>query len=160
MARYNLALLRYGQLLLVQKRCKAPYENLYNGLGGKYQEQETLVSGMQREIFEETGLTTGQYQLFNCGYINWQIQGKFKARIDLFLGQINPAVQLPPYPQSTFEGQLELISPKALLSLSEQEVVPDFLKIVPIMNRQTKYQVTTNYENEKLIDFKKVQIDD
>jgi 8-oxo-dGTP diphosphatase len=46
----------------------------YNGLGGKIEPGEDIVSGMRREIFEEAGITATGMRL--RGTINWPGFGK------------------------------------------------------------------------------------
>lgn len=56
MKRYVLLLLftkDYEKILLV-KRNKEPYANLYNGIGGKIEGDETIKDAAIRECFEET----------------------------------------------------------------------------------------------------------
>lgn len=82
--RYNLAVIRYRGTLLLLNRIKPPFAGLWNGIGGKTEPDETPISGMQRELFEETGLQTNQYTLQNAGWIDWHIDGETIAPIDIF----------------------------------------------------------------------------
>jgi 8-oxo-dGTP diphosphatase len=86
----------------------------YNGLGGKVEPQEDIVSAMQREIREEAGIEVHTLKL--RGTINWPGFGKhgedwlgFIFRIDTWSGT--------PYTHNP-EGTLEWIALDNLLSLN------------------------------------------
>lgn len=58
MKRYVLLLLftkDYKKILLI-KRNKKPYANLYNGIGGKIENNESVLDATIRECLEETGI--------------------------------------------------------------------------------------------------------
>lgn len=59
------------QVLLIHRNARPEdaHYGKYNGLGGKLEPGEDIVSGMRREITEETGLTCEQLQL--AGTISW-----------------------------------------------------------------------------------------
>src|SRR5436305_12888541 len=67
--------------VLMIHRNKRPQEDIhygkYNGLGGRLEAYEDIVSGMRREIFEESGLTAEQLVL--RGTISWPAFGKHGA---------------------------------------------------------------------------------
>ncbi len=86
----------------------------YNGLGGKIEPQEDIVSAMQREIREEAGIEVHMLKL--RGTINWPGFGKhgedwlgFIFRIDTWSG--TPSTHNP-------EGTLEWIALDNLLQLN------------------------------------------
>src|SRR5438552_12485121 len=64
------------QVLLVHRNRRAddPHLGKYNGLGGKLDPGEDVVSGMCREIREEAGLECGELKL--RGTISWPGFGK------------------------------------------------------------------------------------
>ena len=59
------------RVLLIHRNARADDEHLgkYNGLGGKIERDEDVMSGMRREIFEEAGIVCESMQL--RGTINW-----------------------------------------------------------------------------------------
>lgn len=71
MKRYILLLLftkDYKKILLI-KRNKKPYANLYNGIGGKIENNESVVDATIRECFEETGIKISNPKLLvTCIY--------------------------------------------------------------------------------------------
>lgn len=63
-------------VLLIHRNARADDQHLgkYNGLGGKVENDENVVAGMQREILEEAGITCDELSL--RGTINWPGFGK------------------------------------------------------------------------------------
>jgi 8-oxo-dGTP diphosphatase len=116
------------RVLMVHRTARADDQQLgkYNGLGGKLEPGEDIVSGMRREIFEESGLQVGSMQL--RGTINWPGFGKagedwfgFIFLIDTFSGSA---------PAHNAEGTLEWVERDALLSLPLWEGDRHFLPLV------------------------------
>lgn len=65
-----------GKVLLVHRTARPGDAHLgkYNGLGGKLERDEDIVSGMRREIREEAGIECGELQL--AGTVSWPGFGK------------------------------------------------------------------------------------
>ncbi len=85
----------------------------YNGLGGKLQPGEDIVTGMRREILEESGLIVDRLVL--RGTVSWPGFGKhgegwfaFIFRIDAWHGETH---------QGNHEGTLEWVPRDAILTL-------------------------------------------
>ena len=65
-----------GQVLMIHRNARPGDHHLgkYNGLGGKIERDEDVVSGMRREIREEAGIECGEMAL--RGTISWPGFGK------------------------------------------------------------------------------------
>ena len=65
-----------NQVLMIHRNARANDEHLgkYNGLGGKLERDEDIVSGMKREIKEEAGIEVTSISL--RGSVNWPGFGK------------------------------------------------------------------------------------
>lgn len=71
MKRYVLLLLftKDSKKILLMKRNKKPYAGLYNGVGGKIEENETVSEATIRECLEETNIQISQPKLLvTCTY--------------------------------------------------------------------------------------------
>lgn len=71
MKRYVLLLLftKDFKKILLMKRNKKPYAGLYNGVGGKIEENETVSKATIRECLEETNIQISQPKLLvTCTY--------------------------------------------------------------------------------------------
>lgn len=86
------------QVLLIHRNARADDTHIgkYNGLGGKLDSQEDIVSGAKRELFEEAGVEALSMQL--RGTINWPGFGKlgedwlgFVFVVDKFQGTPQPS---------------------------------------------------------------------
>lgn len=73
-----------------------PHYGKFNGLGGKLERDEDIVTGMKREIREEAGLDCTELSL--CGTVSWPGFGKqgedwfgFVFRITQWQGEPHPA---------------------------------------------------------------------
>jgi len=105
-----------SQVLMIHRN-KRPKEDIhygkYNGLGGRLEPDEDIVSGMRREIFEEAGLTADALNL--RGTVSWPGFGKhgedwfgFIFRIDGWHGEVS---------EGNHEGTLSWVPLSSLLSL-------------------------------------------
>ena len=104
------------QVLMIHrnKRTDDIHYGKYNGLGGKLEADEDVISGLRREIEEESGLVVDSALL--RGTISWPGFGKngedwfgFIFRIEHWHGEVLPC---------NHEGTLEWVPLDALLDLS------------------------------------------
>jgi len=116
------------QVLLVHRnrRPEDPHFGKYNGLGGKLDPGEDVVSGLRREVREEAGLECDRLRL--RGTISWPGFGKggedwfgFIFRVDRWSG--TPLRENP-------EGTLEWVAIERLLELPLWEGDRHFLPLV------------------------------
>ncbi len=118
-----------GSQVLMIHRNKRPHDihfGKYNGLGGKLEQGEDVVSGMRREILEESGLVADCCVL--RGTISWPGFGKngedwfgFIFRIESWQGEVLPGND---------EGTLEWVP---LSSLSTLSLWPSDHKFLPMV---------------------------
>jgi 8-oxo-dGTP diphosphatase len=106
------------------KRSDDIHYGKYNGLGGKLQQDEDVITGLRREIFEEAGIVVEQAQL--RGTISWPGFGKrgedwfgFIFRVDGWSGEVH---------SGNHEGTLEWVPITALRDIplwpSDYEFLP------------------------------------
>lgn len=116
------------KVLLIHRNTRPgdPHLGKYNGLGGKLEANEDVVSGMCREIFEESGLVCQSMSL--AGTISWPGFGKngedwfgFVFRILSFEGSLR---------ERSDEGTLEWISVSRVQDLPLWEGDRFFLPLV------------------------------
>ena len=127
------------EVLLIHRNTRPGDSHLgkYNGLGGKVERNEDVVSGMCREIFEESGLICKQMSL--AGTISWPGFGKegedwfgFIFRIFEVEGSLLTASK---------EGTLEWVAVEKVLSLPLWEGDRFFLPLVLDLNAATFHGV-------------------
>ncbi len=116
------------QVLMIHrnKRSDDLHYGKYNGLGGKLEANEDVVSGLRREVMEESGLIVDAAVL--RGTISWPGFGKngedwfgFIFRIKGWHGEVLP---------ENHEGTLEWVPLDSLLSLSLWPSDRNFLPMV------------------------------
>jgi 8-oxo-dGTP diphosphatase len=125
----------------------------YNGLGGKLESNEDVVSGMRREVQEEAGIDVTDLAL--RGTINWTGFGKngedwmgFIFRIDGWQGT----------PQThNNEGTLEWVSLDRLLELNLWPGDRYFLPLV-FSSDPRQFHATMPYHNEQPLSWNYVLI--
>ena len=118
-----------GSQVLMIHRNKRPDDlhfGKYNGLGGRLEADEDIVSGMRREILEESGLIADRTIL--RGTISWPGFGKngedwfgFIFRIESWHGEVH---------QGNHEGTLEWVPLDAIYTLSLWPSDRNFLPMV------------------------------
>ncbi len=117
-----------GHVLLVHRNARTHDAHLgkYNGLGGKLEANEDVVTGMRREIFEEAEISCDEMQL--RGTISWPGFGKhgedwfgFVFLITRYTGSA---------PASNAEGDLEWVPIERILDLPLWEGDRHFLPLV------------------------------
>ncbi|HLZ59168.1 MAG TPA: 8-oxo-dGTP diphosphatase [Ktedonosporobacter sp.] len=120
---------RDGKQVLMIHRNKRPDDahfGKYNGLGGRLEANEDVVSGMSREILEESGLVAERVAL--RGTISWPGFGKndeawfgFIFLIESWQGEVN---------EGNHEGTLEWVPRDALHELPMWPSDHNFLPMV------------------------------
>jgi 8-oxo-dGTP diphosphatase len=117
-----------SRVLLIHRNARSddPHLGKYNGLGGKLDPHEDIVTGMKREVLEEAGIVCESLHL--AGTISWPGFGKqgedwfgFLFRIDQFSG--TPLAANP-------EGTLEWVDVDRVLELPLWEGDRFFLPLV------------------------------
>lgn len=98
----------------------------YNGLGGKLERNEDLISGMQRELKEEAGITALDYKL--KGTINWPGFGKNGEDHFGFIFLVSE-YEGEPF-ESCAEGDLSWVAKENILDLNLWESDQYFLPLV------------------------------
>ncbi|HEX4205997.1 MAG TPA: 8-oxo-dGTP diphosphatase [Ktedonobacteraceae bacterium] len=118
-----------GKQVLMIHRNKRPddiHYGKYNGLGGKLEPNEDVISGMRREILEESGLSADRILL--RGTISWPGFGKhdedwfgFICRIESWHGELRT---------ENHEGTLEWVE---LAALAQLPMWPSDHKFLPLV---------------------------
>ena len=117
-----------SQVLMIHRNARADDQHLgkYNGLGGKMERGEDIVSCMRREIREEAGIDCEQLQL--RGTINWPGFGK---QGEDWLGFVFLITRFSGTPRKqNSEGMLEWVSVDRLLELPLWDGDKHFLPLV------------------------------
>ncbi len=69
---YTICFCRYSELVLMLYRYRPPNQFLWNGLGGKFQENETPRACVRREVLEEADINLQMaHRLRFAGIVTW-----------------------------------------------------------------------------------------
>jgi 8-oxo-dGTP diphosphatase len=117
-----------AQVLLIHRNARADDQHLgkYNGLGGKLENDEDVVSGMRREIEEEAGIRCDTLSL--RGTISWPGFGKHGEDWLGFVFLVSDYTGTPH--ASNVEGTLEWVPVERILDLPLWEGDRHFLPLV------------------------------
>lgn len=110
MKRYVLGIVfdQYMENVLLLQRNKQPYIHLYNGVGGKIEDNETPIIAMKRELEEETGLK--EKDITKCKHLTTLLFEEFT--LDVFYLIHNQRRGNIPNWKVTDEGILEWLNIK------------------------------------------------
>jgi 8-oxo-dGTP diphosphatase len=117
------------QVLLVHRTARGPSDphyGKYNGLGGKLEANEDVVSGMRREIREEAGLECESLHL--AGTVSWPGFGKHGEDWFGFIFRITQFTGTPP--EANDEGSLLWVDVSRVMQLPLWDGDRHFLPMV------------------------------
>lgn len=153
MYRYTICLIRKGGEILLLNRNKKPTMGMWNGVGGKIEDNETPYEGVIRETFEETGI-----QLHSVTYKGNVI---FKDKDELedsdgmyvFLADLPDEVHIDT-PLNTDEGILEWKSMDWILDDDNRGVISNLKRYLPrLLKDENNLEHTFIYDNHTIIDY-------
>lgn len=153
MYKYTICLIRKGRKILLLNRNKKPTMGMWNGVGGKIEDNETPYEGVIRETFEETGI-----QLHSATYKGNVI---FKDKDELensdgmyvFLADLPDEVHIDT-PLTTDEGILEWKSIDWILDDNNRGVISNLKRYLPrLLKDENNLEHTFIYDNHNIIDY-------
>ncbi|QRG69981.1 NUDIX hydrolase [Brevibacillus choshinensis] len=86
MIKYTICFLKRQSRFLMLNRLHPPIMGLWNGVGGKLEPDEAPLSGVLREVLEETGipLKSAAYK----GMVTWAIDGASHGGMHAFIAEV------------------------------------------------------------------------
>jgi 8-oxo-dGTP diphosphatase len=88
---YSLSFVFYEDNVILLNREKPPWMGIWNGLGGKI-EDESIIDGAKRELREELNLRT---EVEICGTLDWYEDEVYKGRLYITKSTIDTFHRLP-----------------------------------------------------------------
>ena len=146
---YTLVFINIASKIVMINRNKAPWMGMWNGLGGKIQEDETPLQSIQREIQEELGIHISKHDILDRGVLTWNAFEAHGHGIHLFyveLDQLNHA-----FPIQMDEGIIDLKQIDWILHPNNKGVAPNIKYFLPQLI-SSKIHVHCHFENEQLKD--------
>lgn len=151
MYRYTLCFIKRGDEILLLNRQKSPWMGSWNGVGGKIEQEETLLQSIKREITEETGIPSSDYQIRDIGVMKWFADDTNLGGMHLFIANL-PDDYLYTTPKATEEGILDFKKIDWILNPENTGIVnnlPYIIQHTPVETKQI--EITTNYQGHTLL---------
>lgn len=140
----------YKKVLMIHKNTDKTSEHYgkYNGLGGKLEANESIITGMQRELKEEANIKALDYKL--KGTLNWQGFGKNGEDHFGFIFLVSKFEGIPN--KSCSEGELHWVFKNKILDLNLWDSDKHFLPLV-FNEKNDEFHGVMPYKNGKVVSF-------
>jgi len=149
---YTLCFIKQGDNLLMLNRNKSPWLGIWNGVGGKRDQNESALDCIYREILEETNIHVDKSQIIDKGYVTWNDDFKTPSLgLHLFFVEL-PSDYIYTTPIETREGILswkpiDWVNNKSNLGVSYN--IPYFIENV--INDQRRYKYHCLFDGYQLL---------
>jgi 8-oxo-dGTP diphosphatase len=143
---------RNDEILMLNREYK-PTLGLWNGVGGKVEENETPLECVIREVKEETDIDISNCKIIDKGIITWEVDSSFTGGMYVYLVTIDGNFNYET-PRKVNEGILDWKKVSWLLEEKNYgvgEMIPHFLPNV--LNDEKKYNYFCVLENDKLTNY-------
>ena len=157
--KYTLAFIKRNDQILMMNRLKSPWMGMWNGIGGKRQENETPLECIMREILEETGIKVEASQVKDKGILTWNDEFKaYDNGMHIFYVEL-PSNFILETPISTDEGILEWKTPSWLCDIENLGVSYNIRYFLDnLLNDDQRYHYINTFKGNQLVDVKVVKI--
>ncbi|EED2403789.1 8-oxo-dGTP diphosphatase [Listeria monocytogenes] len=151
MYKYTLCFIQRADEVLLLNRQKSPWMGSWNGVGGKIEQGEALLESIKREITEETGISSKDYEIRDIGEMKWFVDGENLGGMHLFLATL-PDNYTYPTPRATDEGILDFKKRAWILNPENAGVVNNLPYIIQHAPKAPlRIEVSTNYQENILL---------
>ncbi|EAG9290488.1 TPA: NUDIX hydrolase [Listeria monocytogenes] len=151
MYKYTLCFIQRADEILLLNRQKSPWMGSWNGVGGKIEQGEALLESIKREITEETGISSKDYEIRDIGEMKWFVDGENLGGMYLFLANL-PDNYTYPTPRATDEGILDFKKRAWILNPENTGVVNNLPYIIQHAPKAPlRIEVSTNYQENTLL---------
>ncbi|EAE6298900.1 8-oxo-dGTP diphosphatase [Listeria monocytogenes] len=151
MYKYTLCFIQRADEILLLNRQKSPWMGSWNGVGGKIEQGEALLESIKREITEETGISSKDYEIRDIGEMKWFVDGENLGGMHLFLATL-PDNYTYPTPRATDEGILDFKKRAWILNPENTGVVNNLPYIIQHAPKAPlRIEVSTNYQENILL---------
>jgi 8-oxo-dGTP diphosphatase len=148
---YTICFIRQNSRILLLNRQAAPWMGAWNGVGGKLEAGEDPLSGVLREVAEETGiiLSHAQYK----GVVSWVIDGVPKGGMYAFSAELPESCPFPT-PRPTPEGILDWKEMDWIMHPDNRGVASNLPRFLPaLLNDAACYDHRCRFEQGRLTGF-------
>lgn len=148
---YTLVFIQIESDMIMLNRKKSPWMGMWNGLGGKMNQNETPLASIQREIKEELGLDLNMNLIQDRGTLTWNDFEASGQGIHLFYVKLD-RIHLN-FPILMDEGIIDLKPIHWIIDSNNHGVAPNIKYFLePMMTHQV--EVHCIFESQRLVDVK------
>jgi 8-oxo-dGTP diphosphatase len=153
---YTVCFIKRGSQILMLNRNSSPFMGMWDGVGGKIEENETPSQCAIREIAEETGIEIAAVDV--KGRITWTVNGKMVGLIYIIVANLPENFDYET-PKKMEEGILDWKEIEWILDRDNQGVVSNVPLFLPtVLNDPKKYEYKCSYEDGNLISFEAIPL--
>lgn len=153
MYKYTICFIRKGNKILLLNRNKKPNMGMWNGVGGKIEDNETPYEGIIRETLEETGIDLPSVSYKGNVVFKSKDEHRGSEGMYVFLAHLPDGVHMDT-PLSTAEGLLEWEELDWILDCDNRGVVSNLPKYLPILlTEDNKLEHIFTYDNRNIINY-------
>ena len=147
MYKYTICFIRKSDKILLLNRNKKPNMGMWNGVGGKIEDNETPYEGIIRETLEETGIDLPSVTYKGNVVFKSKDESRGSEGMYVFLADLPDGVHMDT-PLSTAEGLLEWKEIDWILNKDNRGVVSNLPKYLPIvLTEENKLEHIFTYDN-------------
>ncbi len=154
MYKQTLCFISRNDELLMLNRERKPTLGIWNGVGGKIEENETPLECVIREVKEETDIDISRSEIIDKGIITWEVDSSYTGGMYVYLVYMDENF-IYETPKKVDEGILDWKKISWILedkNYGVGEMIPHYLP--SILNNEKKYNHLCVLEDAKLIYYK------
>ena len=153
MYKYTICFIRKSDKILLLNRNKKPNMGMWNGVGGKIEENETPYEGIIRETFEETGIELSSVTYKGTVVFKGKDEPQASEGMYVFVADFPDGMQMNT-PLRTAEGLLEWKEIDWILDGDNRGVVSNLPKYLPtVITEENKLKHIFTYDNRNIINY-------
>ncbi len=148
---YTICFIRQNSRILLLNRQAAPWMGAWNGVGGKLKTGEDPLTGILREVTEETGIVLSQARY--KGVVSWVSDGVPKGGMYAFSAELPDGYSFPT-PKPTREGILDWKELDWIMDPANRGVASNLPRFLPaLLNDAVCYEHRCRFEQGRLTGF-------
>lgn len=158
MYKQTLCFIRRNDELLMLNRENKPTQGIWNGVGGKIDENETPMECIIREVKEETNIDINTYDVIDKGVISWEVDDSYVGGLYVYWVDIEDNYDYQT-PKKTDEGILDWKKITWLLedkNFGVGEMIPHYLP--SLINNEGYYNHFCVIRNKILVSYEKKKL--
>ena len=153
MYKYTICFIRKSDKILLLNRNKKPNMGMWNGVGGKIEDNETPYAGIIRETLEETGIDLPSVTYKGNVVFKSKDESRGSEGMYVFLADLPDGVHMDT-PVRTAEGLLEWKEIDWILNKDNRGVVSNLPKYLPtVITEENKLKHIFTYDNRNIINY-------